>query len=97
MDGQSELLTRLSGWAASAAVTPTWVRGVLRLQSSDGTAKAVVTFPAGFWDAYPKVSHDRRRDAMDVIVGDIHALYDSDWKQFEAKNIEVHSALLREV
>ena len=97
MDAQSELVGRLSGWAASAGVTPTWVRGVLRLQLADGTAKAVVTFPQDFWQAYPHASEDRRRDAIEVIVGDVEALYDPDWTQLEAKSIEVHSSLLREL
>jgi len=32
-----------------------------------------------------------------VIVSDVQALYDPQWKQFEAKNIPVHSALLKEL
>lgn len=73
------------------------MRGILRLESADGTAKAVVTFPEGFWDAYLQASEVRRSDAMDVIVSDVQALYDSNWRHFEAKNIEVHSALLKEL
>jgi hypothetical protein len=96
MDGQTDLVARLESWAAGAGVTPRWVRGVLRVEQPDGTAKAVVTFPPGFWEAFPTASMDRQCDAMDVIVADVQALYDPTWKEFDAKNIEVHSALLKE-
>lgn len=96
VDGQADLIARLESWAASTGVTPRWVRGVLRLEQPDGTAKAVVTFPLGFWEAFPIASMDRQQDAMDVIVADVQALYDPAWKEFDAKSIEVHSALLKE-
>lgn len=97
MDGRSRLVGRLAKWAQSVGVTPTWMRGTLRLQSADGTAKAIVTFPTDFWEQFPRASEDRRVDAIEVIVSDVQALYDLQWKQFEAKNIEVHSTLLKEL
>jgi len=56
VDGRSQLVGRLAGWATGAGVTPTWVRGILRLQSADGTAKAIVTFPTDFWEQFPLAS-----------------------------------------
>lgn len=94
MDGRSELLDRLAVWAAAVGVTPTWVRGVLRLQADDGTAKVVVSFSDGFWAAFPCASEDRRHAALDIIVREVHALYDPAWKSFEPKVIEVPSVLL---
>lgn len=96
MDGKAELLGRLHDWAASAGVTPVWVRGALRLQLLDGTAKAVIAFPENFWETFATASPGRREDALDVIANDVYGLYEPEWTHFDPKVIEVHSTLLRE-
>ena len=96
MEGQAELVGRLQDWAAGIGVTPVWTRGALRMQLIDGTAKAAIVFPKGFWEAFAAASPSRREHALNVIVHDVYGLYDSDWPHFDPKVIEVHSALLRE-
>lgn len=96
MDGHRLLNEHLAPWASEHAVTLAWIRGTLRLQSPDGKAGAVVSFPPDFWERFPTASQARRTEALDAIRLSVALQYRPPLDEY-AHVIEVENSLLDEL